>query len=420
VVAAIAARAILVPINGGWGDLDQYAEWVHRLATDVPFGAAYQLHISYLPVLVAVFGTLAHVVPGFATATDASDLLVRVALKIPPLVADGACAAGVYLLASGRRPGRAAAALAVLIVPATWYLSSSWGQYDAIYVAAPLWVAVMAVRDRPIAAGVLLGLALMTKPQALFLAVPFVAWVLARWHVRRGVGVVLLASLVAAGTWLPFVPSGGISDYLRDVGSLQNSLFALLSVQAWNLWWLIQGAVGGDSFVSDSTVILGPLTPRIVGLIMTFVAEALIALAMIRKPTKDRLLLGLAATTLVSFCLMTTMHERYAYASLVFLAPLLARPAVRVAWAMLAVTVTLNIVAAAPPNQQPGSLVPLHGPVGTAGSVTMIVATIMVLTLLIRDGSGYPDRARPSADTTPSPVRGILGRGRGASAQPAS
>jgi hypothetical protein len=143
-----------------------------------------------------------------------------------------------------------------------------------------------------------------------------------------------------------------------------------------------------------------------IGLVMTFVAEGMIAVAIIRRPTKDRLLLGLAAATLVSFCLMTTMHERYAYASLVLLAPLLARPAVRVAWAILAVTITLNIVAAAPPNQQAGSIVPVFGPVGAAGSAAMIAATVLVLTLLVRADSSDPDCARPSvvdAATEPSP-----------------
>ena len=96
------------------------------------------------------------------------------------------------------------------------------------------------------------------------------------------------------------------------------------------------------------------------------------------------------------------------YASLVFLAPLLARPAVRVAWAILAVTVTLNIVAAAPPNQHAGSLIPVFGPIGTAGSVAMIVATIMVLMLLVRDDSGDPGGARPSAVATPIRARGRL------------
>jgi hypothetical protein len=415
---AIAVRAILVPLNGGWGDLDQYAEWVHRLATDVPFGAAYGFHIAYLPMLVAVFATLAHIVPGFATATNASDMLVRTALKAPPVLADGACAAAVYLLADGGRRNRVAAALAILLLPATWYLSSAWGQYDSIYAAAALWVAVLAVRDRPLAAGVILGLALMTKPQAWFLAVPFIAWMLARWRFPRGVGAVSLAAFVAAATWLPFVPQGGVSDYLRDLGQYENGLNQLLSVQAWNLWWLVQGAVGGNNFVLDSGAILGPLTPHMLGLIMTFVAEGLIAAAVVRDPTKERLLLGLTAASLVSFCLMTTMHERYAYASLAFLAPLLARPAVRVAWAILGVSVTLNIVAAAPPDQHPGSLIPLHGPVGVVGSIAMIVATVLVVALLVRIGSSDPRGARLAAGTTLNPVRGRLSRGRRAPAQP--
>ena len=395
VAAAIAVRAILVPSDGARGDIDQYAEWVHRLATDVPFGAAYRLGNSYMPVLVAVFGLLAHTVSGFATATDASDLVVRVALKLPPLVADCASAAGVYLLAGGRRQGRAGAAIAVLVVPATWYLSAWWGQYDSIYVALALWVAVFAVRDRRVAAGILLGLAMMTKPQALFLAVPFAAWMVARWHVRRGVAVLLLASLVAAATWLPFVPYGGIADYLGGITRFENGGVAVLSFGAWNFWWLVQGWVAGDKLLSDSAAILGPLTPRVIGYILTFGAEALIALAMIRKPTKDRLLLGLAAATLVSFSLMTTMHERYSYASIIFLAPLLSRPAVRVAWAILAVTVTLNILAAVPPDRHPGSLIPLFGPVGAAGSAAMIVATILVLTLLIRGGPAIPTAGGP-------------------------
>jgi Gpi18-like mannosyltransferase len=402
-VAAIALRAILVPMHGAWGDLDQYAGWVHRLATDLPFGAAYRLDMSYMPTLVAVYGTLAHVVPGFVTATDASDLPVRVALKVPPLLADGACGAGVFLLVSGHLRGRVAAALAVLLVPATWYLSAWWGQYDTLYVAASLWVAVLAVRDHRIAAAVLLGLALMTKPQALFLAIPFSAWMLARWRASRGLGAVLLAGIVAAATWLPFVASGGLADYLHNVENYQDNLFPFLSVQAWNPWWLLQGVAGGNSFVMDSGAILGPLTPRMLGLVMTFVAEGLVALAVARDPTKERLLLGLTAASLVSFCLMTSMHERYAYASLVFLAPLLTRPAVRLAWATLAATVSLNIVAAAPPDQLPGSLIPLHGPVGVAGSLAMIVATVFVLALLVRGGSGDPHPARSSVGTTPSP-----------------
>jgi hypothetical protein len=412
VVAAILLRAILVPINGGWGDLDQYAGWVHRLATDVPFGSAYRLDLSYMPALVAVFGALAHVVPGFATATDASDLLIRVALKLPPLVADGACAVGVYLLAGGRRQGRAAAALAVLVLPATWYLSAWWGQWDAIYAAAAIWVAVLAVRDRPIAAGILLGLALMTKPQALFLAVPFAAWMLASWNVRRGIGC-CDPRLRGWGSHVVAIPvcrrDPGLPSQHRE---LPGPLLPVSLGRGLELLGVDPGAgrrrpfrpgLPGGPRTAHAAADRPPDDVR---------GRGPHRAGVIRRPTNDRLLLGLAAATLVSFNLMTTMHERYSYAALVFLAPLLARPAVFLAWSILAVTISLNILAAAPPNQQAGSVVPVSGPIGAIGSLAIVAATILVVVLLVRTKPGEPDRAPRSTGMRPGKRRHLLGRRR--------
>ena len=382
---AIAVRVVLIVSPGAHGDIDTYAAWVHGLATDVPFGAAYRIGIAYMPVVAGVFGALAHVVPGFASATDASSLGIRVALKVPPLIADIATSVGVYFLANGRRVDRAGAAVAVALVPATWYVSAWWGQYDAIYVAAAVWVVVLAVREHRLASAVLFGLAMMTKPQALFLAVPIAAWMVARWHGRQGIGALLLAVAVAAGTWLPFVPWGGVADYLHGVTRFEGGGVAVLSFGAWNFWWLIQGAVAGDKLVSDSVALLGPLTSRAVGYVLVAGGEALIALAMIRRPTPDRLLLGLAAATLVAFAFMTTMHERYSLGAIVFLAPLLTRPGIRLAWAVLAATVTLNILATVPPHGSPGSLVPLSGPIGAAGSLVMLALTVSVVARLIQD-----------------------------------
>ena len=92
----------------------------------------------------------------------------------------------------------------------------------------------------------------------------------------------------------------------------------------------------------------------------------------------------MAAATLAAFCLMTSMHERYSYAALVFLAPLLARRAVQVTWGILAVAVSLNVVAGAPPGQV-GSIIPLGGVVGVAGSVAMTIATTIVFAMLVAD-----------------------------------
>ncbi len=382
-VAGIVRLAVL-PSFVLLGDLDQYARWAHHLATDLPFGAAYRQDFSYMPVLVGVFGALAGVVPAFATAGDAADVGIRIALKVPALLGELAIVAGLYTVLRGRPLLAVTAIPAVLLVPATWYLGGWWGQLDAVYVALCLWAAILASRDRRWPFAIVLGLAMMTKPQALFLAAPFAGYAIARWGAPRALPVGLAAVAVAALTWLPFIPYDGITDYLHNLDYYQNGEYPFLSVRAWNPWWLLQTAIAGDAFVLDSTPVLGPLTPRHLGIALTAVAEVVVFVALLRRATPDRLYLGLAAATLAAFCLMTSMHERYAFAALVFLTPLLARRPVQVAWGILAVAISLNVVAGAPPDEI-GPIIPLGGLVGVAGSIGMIVATAIVFALLVAD-----------------------------------
>jgi hypothetical protein len=385
-LAAVSVRLALLPGFVLLGDLDQYARWAHRLATDLPFGAAYRQDFSYMPVLVGMFGALARLVPVFQTAGDASDVAARMALKVPSLLGDLAIAAGL-LAVLGKRPRHAVTAtLAVLLVPATWYLGAWWGQVDSVYVALCLWAAILASRDRLWLFACVLGLAMMTKPQALFMVAPFAGYAIGRWGVRRAGLVGLAALAVALLTWLPFVPYGGIADYLRNLDYYQNNQYPILSVRAWNPWWLLQGAIGGDRFVLDSAPVIGPFTPRLLGIVATALGELLVFAAVRRRATPERLFLGLAAATLVAFCMMTSMHERYAFAALVLLAPLLDRRPIQLVWGVLAVAISLNVVAAAPPGEI-GPIIPLGGPVGVGGSVAMIVGTIVVCWVLIGDRS---------------------------------
>ena len=64
--------------------------------------------------------------------------------------------------------------------------------------------------------------------------------------------------------------------------------------------------------------IIGPVSFRVLGFLVTGLLSLYVAVrsGAIRART---LVLGLAATTLVAFTFLTTMHERYAYGGLVFL-----------------------------------------------------------------------------------------------------
>ncbi len=119
----------------------------------------------------------------------------------------------------------------------------------------------------------------------------------------------------------------------------------------------------------------------------------------LRRPEPVFLLMGLAVATLVAFCGMTSMHERYAFAALVFLLPLIGDRRILAAWIVLAVTSTLNMLAAAPPlDMAPGSFVPLAGPLGLLAAAANLGVTAGLLALLVR--GRLPSDLLPRASTT--------------------
>ena len=353
-------------------DTDLFAGWVHALAAGLPLREAYRLDIAFPPVMVYVFWALAHLVPAFGTASDAGDLVARVALKIPAVAADLGLALGVAYLLRERPRWAIGAALAVAFLPLTWYVSAWWGQFESIYVLLGLLAAILVLAEHPILAAAALGLAVMTKPQALPFLVPFAAYALGRYGWRRAALLGVVAGAVAAATWLPFVADGGPSRYLAGLGQSQDGAFAVLSLRTWNAWWLVQEPAAGGEFLVDTGRLLGPVTPRLLGYALAGLGELVVFLAVLRRPTRDGLLLGLAAAVLVAFCFLTTMHERYSYGAVIFLAAAMSGRLRAAAWAVLAVVATANVIAAVPPSTVPGSLIPLGGPVGIAGSLAVL------------------------------------------------
>jgi hypothetical protein len=118
--------------------------------------------------------------------------------------------------------------------------------------------------------------------------------------------------------------------------------------------------------------------------VVTALVSLVVALAVVRDPRPRTLVLGLAAATLVAFCFLTAMHERYSFGALVFL--MLLVPDVRMRWLGLAfgIVFTLNLLAAVPPTPQIGELLPIAGPLGIAGSIAMLTITGALLVILRR------------------------------------
>ena len=400
-------RLALLPTVGLRDDTDQFAGWVHRLATDLPLGQAYRMDLTFGPVMVYLFQLMGLLQPAFQAATDASDPAVRAVIKLPAGIADlGIAVVVAWLLRDRPRPA-IAAALAVAFVPVTWFVSAWWGQFEAIYALFGLLAVAAALSGHPIWAGIALGLAVSIKPQALPFLVPFAAWILASegWRVAGRSALAGLATV--AILWVPFLADGGPGAYLRNIGAYQDGVFAVMSLRAWNPWWILQSSAAGDAFLPDTAALLGPLTPRMIGYGLAAVLELGVFLLVFRARTPRGLLLGAAATVLVAYLALTTMHERYSWAALVFLAPLLADRRVAVAWVVLAAATFANYLAAIPIVAGGAPLLPIDGPLGIAGSVAITGVGLAVVWLLAEEARGGGSRA---ASRRPNDNRGDPGR----------
>jgi ALG6, ALG8 glycosyltransferase family len=371
----------LLPIDGLRFDIDEFVSWVHRIAID-GVGNVYDDDVTFGPVMAYIWGMLAAIEPAFRLVTDATDPGIRALMRTPASLADiGLALLATYALRD--RPRWAIIAAVVIVVhPAVFHISGWWGQYESIYLLSALAAVVLAVNGHDKPAAMFVAVSLMTKPQALPFVLPFAAWFWARGGLRGLViaGAVGLATI--ALLWLPFLAADGPRNYLQNLAKYQQEIFPIMSLRAWNLWWIVQDWLAPGEFVHDQTALIGPLTARYLGYGITFGLSLLIAIRIVREPTPRSLILGLAAASMVSFCFLTGMHERYAYGAVIFLMLLVPERPIRWLALALGVAFILNLLAALPPEGWP--VVPIGGLVGFTGSLAMLAIMVATLVLLMR------------------------------------
>ena len=398
-VAGIIIRAALISVEGYRDDMDQFAQWIAHIAndglanlyTENPGGP-----VTFGPVMGYVWWLLGILQPAFATAADASDPALNAWMKIPGSVADlGMAAVAVAALRPTPRWAIVAAA-AILLSPAVIDVSAWWGQYESIYVLPALAGVVAASVRRNGLAAVLFAVALATKPQAIPLIIPFVAWCWATGGWRETARCAAIGAVALAVLWLPHLPGGPIA-YLGNLRTYQDEIFPYLSLRAWNPWSLVQEAAAGGEFIPDDVPIVGPITFRTIGYGITALLSVGIMAAVLRRPTPRTLVLATTASVLVFFCAMTQMHERYSYAALVIPVLLLADAQIRWWWLALSVAVTLNLLAAIPPTPRIGELLSATGSLAIVGAIVITGLTWWI----IGNGLRRPDTA---ADAVPRPA----------------
>lgn len=294
-------------------DTNLYRDWIHDIMQYGPFDLyAHSASFNYLPLIVYIFWLYGHFMALFGL--DGGDSInFRVFMSLVML----ACTALVYRLA---RPG--AAVVRRVTIPAVMvfgfnltvlYNPTIWGQADialAFMLLATFW---LLQRRRHLPAGIMLGLCILFKPQAIFVA-PLLAVVLlkqAGW--RKATLSLGLSALLCTALALPVFGFrwSEIQRYIFQ-DQLAGQSVANGTIRAYNLAFLFE-KTGLSDLITN------------IGLGITGLTFGGLALYLWRgRGEAGSVALAAALGVLTFFAFSIKMHERYLYYALPFLAVALA------------------------------------------------------------------------------------------------
>lgn len=253
-LAAMGTRLWLAAtVHGYEVDMNCFTAWSTRMATVGPAGFyADDYFCDYPPgylLLLWPIGGLIQVV-GFSN-TEA----VRVLVKLIPILADMAVAAGLFVFAKRRLNGKAALCMSALFAfnPAALVNGAAWGQVDSLLALLILVAAALAMERNWRAAIPVFVLAALVKPQALLFAPIGGMWLIVSLVFAKGKerasqwkgigwGVGISAALFAAVV-LPFAGGRGIGWLFELYGkTLSSYAYATLNTAnlyyVWNANWV--------------------------------------------------------------------------------------------------------------------------------------------------------------------------------------
>ena len=202
--------------------------------------------------------------------------------------------------------------------PAIILISSVWGQVESVFVFM-LFLSLIKLKDKKLMpAYVLFGLAILTKPQSLFLAPVYLysaydfitrhEKVSAIKYTAISIGAALLGMVVVS---LPFGIVETISQLIHGVG-----LYSHASINAFNMWTLF-----GQNWVPVDNTFLG-IAMSVWGyaIAVTIIAASLCALHVDAIKHKGRHIYLISAALIIAiFVFSVMMHERYMFPALLFL-----------------------------------------------------------------------------------------------------
>lgn len=340
--AALVVRIVLSLIfYGHKTDIGCFTAWGNRVIAVGP-SHFYEQWCDYPPGYLYVLGAMSWINKLFGGGSSVHALFI----KLPCILADLGGAYIIYRLAKKCMSRNSAILLMAVFAftPVVAYVSSAWGQIDQVLTLLIAAAVLLLYVRMPITAGLMLGLAVAVKPQALMVGPLFAAACLvyvikgspdkdakpkglnALFSKVRRPSVIRLIEVVI-GTFGAFLlifllslPFRGDQELFWVVGKYHDTAtsYNYASVNAYNFWAMI-----GANWKSTETAFLGLTygkwgTIAIAFFVLTGIALYLFAAFKHDNP-KGALPLALAYTLAGIFTFGHYMHERYVFPVLMLL-----------------------------------------------------------------------------------------------------
>lgn len=330
-VGVVIVYLLIAALSPGYvSDIGTNKVWGRHVARE-GIHNIYRISTDYPPVLLYFFGAAAEayervVDPSFAEKPMLASQMYTFLIKLPGIVFHPIVAASIYLLVRRFGPGVAfGVATAYALNPAVAYDVAHLGQTDPVHAAFTLLSVGALVYGQPLAAGALIALAALTKPQA-WILLPIVGLGLIFWYGRRGAILGTLGGVVASAVvLLPWIVTNRLHHAERFFEALETKSVnaQALTAQAHNLWWI--PTLLEWRFINDWESLIGPISYRLVAMALVLALVVLVVQRMPRLRPRDRLFSYIGLLTVGWFVVTVRAHENHLFMALPFLA---------VAWAL--------------------------------------------------------------------------------------
>ncbi|MCJ7826028.1 hypothetical protein MUP56_00210, partial [Patescibacteria group bacterium] len=297
-LVALAVRFLLVPNRGFEADITFWKSWgLSALDNGVVSGIGvtnnnYPTPFSYLLGCLAFLYRLFADPHIFNDYWNSGNILFLLIAKLPSIFADlGIASLILWIGSASRRTKR----IGFPQLSSTFYLLLSifylfnpislidgawWGQVDSLGVFVFFLAVLLAASDKPVLAGGVFMLSMMTKLQNMIYGPLFFLLV---WQLGAFKG--LVKGII--GATAAFFLLNAEFLFKKNMAAVMESLtsnydyFPMMSLNAFNLWWIV--AKGAGMQVSDKLLSVGIINAKTVGLILFSTGYLLAGITMVKE-----------------------------------------------------------------------------------------------------------------------------------------